>query len=99
MRDKWLTRMNGGRLPLQERGMLATLWDWGQPLTATDEEMSAIMCDREWYKVAASLAAKGKISLAEESGWTTMRLILPDERRRRSMAAAQRKRRKGQSGE
>ena len=99
MRDKWLTRMNGGRLPLEERGMLATLWDWGQPITATDEEMSSIMCEREWYKVAANLAAKGKIRMAEESGWTTLCLLLPDERRRRSMAAAQRKRRKGQSGE
>lgn len=93
MRDKWLTRMNGGRLTLQERGMLATLWDWGQPITATDEEMAAIMKTKDWYETAASLEGKGKIAMSEQDGWTTMILVMPDAKRREQMKKAQRKRR------
>ena len=97
MRDKWLTRMNGGRLTLQERGMLATLWDWGQPITATDEEMAAIMKTEDWYATATGLAAKGKIAMSEQDGWTTIVLVMPDARRREQMKKAPRKRRgKGQ---
>lgn len=93
MRDKWFTRMNGGMLPIEERGMLVTLWDWGQPITATDEEMAAIMKTKEWYQTAASLAGKGKIAMTENNGWTTIAILMPDARRREQMKKAQRKRR------
>ena len=93
MRDKWFTRMNGGMLPIEERGMLVTLWDWGAAVSATDEEMANIFNTRDWYRIARSLSSKGKIAMNEQDGWTTLMIVMPDAKRRKRLAQAQRKRR------
>lgn len=95
MRDRWLTKMNGGMLPLDERGMLATLWDWGQPITASAEEMAEIMCTAQWYRTAQNLKYKGKIDMEEDGTWIRLTMLLPDEKRRKALREAQRRRRRG----
>lgn len=96
MRDRWFEKMNLGRRPLDERGMLLTLYAWGDAFDAAECDVHMVMGEG-WEDVARRLAEAGLVEIQRERGWVRMRIRWPDGDRRKANRHAQRKRRKNRS--
>ena len=83
MRNEWFIRIGAGRLPLAERGMLATLEALGDEVSMRREELEALFGGEGWLAMAQELAVRGYIELKYDEPFYALRMRYPDARRRR----------------
>lgn len=83
MRNGWFIKMGAGRLPLAERGMLATLEALGDEVVMHKEDLDALFGGGGWLKMAQELAVRSYIELKYDEPYYAIRMRYPDARRRR----------------
>ena len=83
MRNEWFMKMGAGRLPLAERGMLATLEALGDAVVMRKVEMDALFGGEGWLAMAQEMAMRGYVELGYDEPFYAIRMRYPDARRRR----------------
>lgn len=92
MRNNWFVNVGAGRVPLAERGMLATLEALGDSLTMRQIELDEIF-GAGWIPIARNLHERGMIEFGYDAPWYSMAILYRNRRRREYRREWARKRR------